>query len=211
MDYSKSLALISIAGFAVQRTLELLDPLFVGVVLVLQKLGNGKLPFNITENAMKTWVMALSAFVVSIPLAMATKTAILGPINPEWAGWDVFITALAISAGSNGVNSVLKFGEFVKDSRKVEVKPLPEVKVNPSTATIKTNATLDILASVAGTDNRAVEWKVLEGNAGGTVTPVANDAATGRYTAPPAAGEYHVAAISKANPSATAFATIKVA
>jgi hypothetical protein len=210
MNLTETVAIISIAGFAVQRTLELIDPLFVGFTLLLQRLNKGKLPLGLTEGGLKTWLMTLTAFLISLPIAFVTHTVILSQVNIEWGGLDVVISALAISAGSNGVNSVLKFSELVKDSRKVEVKPLPEVKVSPSSATIKPGATINILASVAGSDNAAVDWEVLEGTAGGGVTTDPTTPA-GRYTAPSAVGEYHVAAISQANQSASAIATIKVA
>jgi len=204
-----SLSIISIAGFAVQRMLELLDPIFVAVIFLLKKPQGGKLPFELSDTAIKTWLMALVGFLISIPVPIALHTHSMAVVNLDWGSLDTLIGALAISAGSNGVNSVLKFGEFAKDARKIEVKPLPEVKVNPAAATIKPNMSIDLLASVAGVDNPAVDWQVLEDGAGGTVSAISTS--KGKYTAPAVAGDYHVAAISQANPAATAVAVIKVA
>ncbi|HKS42806.1 MAG TPA: hypothetical protein VJX74_19495 [Blastocatellia bacterium] len=208
-NISGSLAIISIAGFAVQRTLELFDPLFTGLIFFWKKLASGKLPGESTDTATKTWLMAVAAFLISIPIPIVMHANGTGVVNLQWGVLDIFIGALAISAGSNGVNSVLKFGEFAKDARKIEVKPLPEVKVNPAVATIKPNMSIDLLASVAGVDNPAVDWQVLEDGAGGTVNAISMS--RGKYTAPAVAGDYHVAAISQANPAATAIAVIKVA
>jgi hypothetical protein len=210
MEFGESIAIISIAGFAVQRTLELLDPVIAGIMSLWQRRHEGKLPWGLTENAFKTWLMTFSGFVISLPVAWLSKVQIFHEAATSPTVLDVVIGALAISAGINGVNSLLKFGELSKDSRKIEVKPLPDVKVNPSSVTIRTGTTVDILATVTGTDTRTVTWEVLEGASGGAVTPVPTSLATGRYTAPAAAGEYHVAAISQANPSANAVATIKV-
>src|SRR5262245_61513416 len=125
MSLSESLAIISIAGFAVQRLLELIDPLVSAVTVSWQQRQGGKLPWGLTETAFKTWLMTLGAFLISLPIAFVGHPHILSDINVHWKGLDVLIGALAISAGSNGANSVLKFSEFVKDSRKIEVKPLP--------------------------------------------------------------------------------------
>jgi formylglycine-generating enzyme required for sulfatase activity len=59
-------------------------------------------------------------------------------------------------------------------------------------------------AVVANTDNTAVSWKVQEGASGGTITQ------SGRYTAPNAAGQYHVVACCAAAADTTAVATVTV-
>ena len=206
----KLFAFISIAGFAVQRTLELLDPLAAGVILLWKKRGDGKLPWELTDSAAKAWLMSLFAFLISIPIACVAPGNILAEIGITKNWPSVFIVALAIGAGSNGLNSVLKFGQLVKDARKAEVQPPAEVKVQPATATIRQGTTIDILASVSGADGTAVTWEVLEGANGGTVVPVSASPATGRYTAPAVAGNYRVAAIIRADPPAMAIATIQV-
>jgi hypothetical protein len=57
-------------------------------------------------------------------------------------------------------------------------------------------------AAVTNSSNTAVTWSVTEAS-GGTVT-------NGAYVAPPTAGTYHVVAVSQADPSKTAQATITV-
>jgi hypothetical protein len=89
---------------------------------------------------------------------------------------------------------LLKFGEHVKEARKIEVEPLPELRITPATVTVSPNAQILFLASVSGTDNKAITWKVLEVTDGGTVNP--KDESTSEYTAPSTPGAYHVAAIS---------------
>jgi glucuronoarabinoxylan endo-1,4-beta-xylanase len=78
------------------------------------------------------------------------------------------------------------------------------VVVTPSIAAVLEGHTTPFSAAVTGSANTAVSWTVAEGAAGGKVS------ASGLYTAPNAAGTYHVVATSEADPSATGKATISV-
>ncbi len=148
--------------------------------------------------------MGVAGFLIGLVIALFDNHT-LPLLNPTLSD---IVLALAISTGSNAANSLMKFGENVKEARKIEVEPLPELKLTPATVTVSANAHIQFLASVSGTDNKAVTWRVLEVTDGGTITRV--DENTGDYTAPGTAGTFHVAAISEANPAATATATITV-
>jgi hypothetical protein len=199
MEWSEILALLSVAGFATQRTLELLDPLFI----FLSRLKLFAL-LGVDEKAAKTWFMGFAGFGIGLFIALVDNHRL--PLMNSTVS-DIVI-ALAISTGSNAANSLMKFGEQVKEARKKEVQPLPELRVTPVTVTISPQAQLLFLASVSGTDNKAITWRVLEVTDGGTIRSV--NESTGEYTAPSAPGTYHVAAVSEANPAATATATITV-
>jgi O-glycosyl hydrolase len=89
----------------------------------------------------------------------------------------------------------------------VTVTPPPvqvAVSINPTTASLLTNATASFSASVTGTANSAVTWSVQEA-AGGTIS------ATGLYTAPATAGTWHVVATSAADTTKSAAAAVTVA
>ena len=207
MNWDETLAVISISGFAVQRTLDILDFLIVliafGIKTLLDK--SSKLSgWAVTELDIKKWLTALIGFGVGLLIMYVTKIKIVSALNAQWGTIDVFVGALAISGGSEGFNSVLKFAGFAKEARKVEVRPLPEVKVTPAATVIVRGASIQILASVAGTDNKEVTWKLLEEVAGANVNT------TGLFTAPSSPGIFHVAAISTDNPDALAVATITV-
>lgn len=77
------------------------------------------------------------------------------------------------------------------------------VSISPMTVTIKAGTTQAFVASVMGSKNTAVTWKVDEAN-GGAVT------AAGMYTAPLTAGTYHVTATSSADTKKSATATVTV-
>jgi hypothetical protein len=64
--------------------------------------------------------------------------------------------------------------------------------------------TVQFAAQVIGKTNQTVTWAVQEGSAGGVID------STGLYTAPSAAGTFHVVATSQADPSANGIATVEV-
>ena len=80
------------------------------------------------------------------------------------------------------------------------------VWIGPRVATLRTGESMTFAALVLGTrgQSTAVSWSVQEGAGGGTVDN------SGRYTAPGAAGTYHVVAASVADPSKKATATVTV-
>src|SRR5439155_14621235 len=77
------------------------------------------------------------------------------------------------------------------------------ISISPTTAQIAARATQQFTATVTDADDKTVTWAVTEAN-GGTVD------ATGLYTAPTAAGTYHVVATSKQDTSKSATATVTV-
>ena len=78
------------------------------------------------------------------------------------------------------------------------------VVVTPREATLSFGEKKTFSASVVGSANPAVSWSVQEGQSGGSIT------GGGEYTAPNAAGQYHIIAASQADPTKTAVATATV-
>ena len=212
MKWDETLALVSIGGFAVQRALDVLDfaivPASFGISQLFDKpdAGTGRNEsWNVTELDVKKWLTALVGFVIGLLITYISGVKIVSALNDQWVSLDVFVGALAISGGSEGFNSVLKFANHAKEARKIEVRPLPEVKVMPAAATINKRTKIKILANVAGTDIKNVSFELLETVEGAEVDP-----ATGEFTAPNSTGIFHVAAKSTDNPAANAVATITV-
>ena len=77
------------------------------------------------------------------------------------------------------------------------------VAITPATAVLDVSRSLSFAAQVFGTPDSAALWSVTEAN-GGTVTD------TGVYTAPAAAGTYHVLVASRADATKIAVATVRV-
>jgi hypothetical protein len=199
MSTNDVLALVSIAGFATQRSLELLDPIFIFIAkfkVLIALFGD--------EKTGKAWCMAVAGFGIGIIIALSNGDYTLPGLGPRTT---VLVIALAISMGSNATNSLVKFGEHVKEAQKKQVEPLPEVSITPKTVTVPPGAQINFLASVSVSDEKAVTWRVLE-REGGTITPASDG--NGEYKAPVTPGTFHVAAISVANPAATATAIVTV-
>jgi hypothetical protein len=78
------------------------------------------------------------------------------------------------------------------------------VDVHPPAVEVAAGGQVDFEAAVTGSADVSVLWEVVEAG-GGTVD------ATGLYTAPGAAGTFHVRATSRANPGARGTATVTVA
>ena len=78
------------------------------------------------------------------------------------------------------------------------------VSLAPLVAEVRPGSSVAFTASVTGTSNAGVAWSIEEGSAGGSVTP------SGLYTAPAAAGTYHLIAASQADPTKLEGATVHV-
>src|SRR5438105_646673 len=72
----------------------------------------------------------------------------------------------------------------------VSPAPVASIAIDPAAADLTPGATLQLRATVSGVPDTAVLWSVREGDAGGSVDD------RGLYTAPQAAGLYHVVAAS---------------
>ncbi|HEX6622588.1 MAG TPA: Ig-like domain-containing protein [Pyrinomonadaceae bacterium] len=204
VSLNETFAIVSLGGFAIQRAIEIIDPFFVALLFAVKENREKKdLPFGMSEKDVKTWLAASIGFLIGLALTFSTDMR-LPEVGFEWGDWDKIILALALSAGANGLNSMLKFGEHVKEARKAEVRPLPTIRISPALPVVKQGSTIKLLASVSGTDIKDVRWEVLEAN-GGTIVP--DD---GTYTAPAQPGRFHVAAISQANEEAFATVTVTV-
>lgn len=206
-SFNELLAIISITGFAIQRSLEILDPIFSCLVIKITELRTAEQQkgalWGWTDKELKLWLMTVAAFVFGLLISSMIPQGLPTIGNMSWGAWDNIIIALAMSAGANGLNSVLKYGEYVKESRKVEVQPLPIVTITPTTVSVKPDSKSTFLAKVIGNSNTNVVWRVLE-TGGGEI----NEA--GEYTAPANPGTYHIAAISAANNAAFTSATVLV-
>jgi hypothetical protein len=81
--------------------------------------------------------------------------------------------------------------------------PPVAISVSPSSGAVNACKTLTFSATVTGTTDGAVTWSIQEA-AGGVIT------SAGVYTAPSAAGTYHVVATSHADPSKQVIAAVTV-
>ena len=86
------------AGFALQQLLEILDSFF------LKRLQNYKKP-----------ILGIVSLVVGLVLAFGAGLRVLQPLGLADADfWDAIVTALVISAGTEGINTIMKFLGYSK-------------------------------------------------------------------------------------------------
>lgn len=91
-------------GFAIQRLLELLDPAFAALPEDRKKL-----------------VLGVVSVIVTAVLTVVVGLRVLRPLGvdaPVWA--DVVVTALVVSAGTEGFNSIMKFLGYAKQDKKLD-------------------------------------------------------------------------------------------
>ena len=90
------------AGFAIQRLMEILDP-------ILDKVKNKKI------------FLGILSLIAGLALAFGVGLRVLEPLGiPNEKFWDAIITAFIISAGTEGFNSIMKFLGYKKEEKKGE-------------------------------------------------------------------------------------------
>lgn len=106
-EIAKSLGPAFAAGFAVQRTLEILDPLF-------GKLGDSKkIIFSLISLGMGLGI----AFGAQFQMLHILASNISISMSPTF---DMLITGLVISGGTEGFNSIMKFLSYKKEEKKID-------------------------------------------------------------------------------------------
>ena len=94
------------AGFAIQRLLEILDPTLDKVKFIKDY---------------KKIILGVVSLIVGLALAFGVGLRVLEPLGITNAGsLDGFVTALIISAGAEGFNSILKFLGYIKEDKKAD-------------------------------------------------------------------------------------------
>jgi hypothetical protein len=96
------------AGFAIQHADELLDP------LISKLSGNSET----LKKTLMGWLSFLFGTIVTVSLQLRVVKAFGGPTGGLNDVIDAIVTALIISTGTEGVNSIIKFLGYAKDQKK---------------------------------------------------------------------------------------------
>ena len=99
------------AGFAVQRALEILGSI---LDLISTRWAGA--------TRLKAVTLGLVSFGIGWALAAWAGISVLNPLtDPDPPRiWDILVTALVVSAGTEGLNSILKFLQYQKEEQKGE-------------------------------------------------------------------------------------------
>lgn len=108
MSVIDALAPAFAVGFAIQQLLELLDP-------IAGKAVHG------SAKKIALGLVALAVGVIAAAYVDAIRIlAALGVVTDAWI--DVTITGLVVSAGTEGLNSIVKFLGYAKENKKEDAK-----------------------------------------------------------------------------------------
>jgi hypothetical protein len=143
MTVGELVPIISAVGFAVQQLLQIADPIVSAIIGALrnqfsknQADGTGSSPSRVSDVDLKKSIMgllSLLAGVVVVSVADEIRVLhVMGADNHDYLDW--FISALTISAGSEGANSILKLAQYLKDMVKGRTSnaPPPPLNIGPS-------------------------------------------------------------------------------
>src|ERR1044072_922987 len=124
MEAQLLVPIISAVGFGIQQFLQVIGDPLVSIIITAAKSSFGEpqpdgtrlLPWGISDvDAKKAMLGATSIFIGILIATSAPQIRVLeaaGLTTVPW--WDWFITALTISAGTEGANSVLKLVQYLK-------------------------------------------------------------------------------------------------
>lgn len=105
-----SLAPAFAAGLAIQQLLELADRFFEQVLKILGP--------SLSVGIDKKLILGFVSLFVALIITLGGGLRVLQPLGIEARFVDVIVTSLIISAGTESVNSIVKFLGYTKESRK---------------------------------------------------------------------------------------------
>jgi len=134
MTPEKLIPIVAALSFGIQQfTQVIVDPIASVVISIVKysKYGGEQradgtrgLRFGITDVDAKKTILGLSSFIIGLMIASTDMVRILKTSGVEgYEAWDVFITALTISAGTEGLNTVVKLAQYLKDVVKARTPP----------------------------------------------------------------------------------------
>lgn len=139
-------------GFALQRMLEILGG------------GIDVLPF-IDQTQWTKWkptILGTIAFTIGILTSWTLGLQVLAPLGLANRSevFEVLVTGLVISAGTEGLNSILKFLGYAKEGQKATAISTLETTaktISPSADTVKLNTRAEALVGISPISARHVE------------------------------------------------------
>jgi hypothetical protein len=119
MQYAQVTAIVLIAGFAIQQALQVLD--YPISALIGRYRRKHRLPTGMTDPDFKKIVMTVIAFVFAALVVWKWGIRTLIYVDKERFSQQPFadgsLTALVLSAGTEGVNTLIKYFGYIKEAR----------------------------------------------------------------------------------------------
>lgn len=146
---------------------------------------------------------AIHAFAATV--GNTANTAVTWSVQEGAAGGAVSSAGLYTAPAATGTYHVVATSQAdASKSAVATVSVHVVITVSPATVAVPLGQSQTFVATVTGSANTAVAWRIQEGTAGGTITD------TGVYTPLAATGTFHVVAISQADTTQQAVATVVV-
>ncbi len=203
-EHALALAFIFTAGFAIQRAVEILEPLALWLYAQV-KVYRARQPLTDLTNdkgAKSTCAHVLSFLLGLIVVVAADFRFLIHFHSGVPHTLDLLVTALAVGSGTDFANSVVKYLQYVKDAQKPSPSPAIEVVVTAQKNTLKVGEEYHFLAAAKNAPSPAVIWVAVSGE-GGTITSEGLFVST-------MAGECVIQVASKNDPSVFKLLTITV-
>jgi Kelch motif len=171
------------------------------ITLPAATVGAG-VPFTFTVTALNAMDAIVPTYIGTVQITTSDPSATL-PADRTLARGVGKFTLIFNTTGSQTITASDTVGDATSGTS-AAISVSLGVSINPATVTLPAGGVQAFTATVEGTSNHGVTWSVQEGVAGGTIT------SAGVYTAPLAAGTYHVIVVSQADTGKSAVATVIV-
>jgi len=173
----------------------------LAITLPAATVGAGT-PFTFTVIALDSVDAVVPTYIGRVQISTSDPSATL-PANATLVRGVGKFTVTFNATGSHTITASDTVGDATSGTS-AAVSVTLGVSINPATVTLPAGGLQAFTATIEGTSNHGVIWSVHEGVAGGSIT------SAGVYTAPQAAGTYHVMVVSQADISKSAVATVIV-
>ncbi len=183
-----AMAIMSCAGGSPAAPPAQASPIFVSIAQNL---------FTVLQDSSLTFTAAVSG---------TSNTAVTWSVQEGVAGGTITSTGVYTAPKSAGTYHVVAVSQAdpSKSATAEVLVPAIAISVSPANPFVPANGTQLFKAVITGSLNVAVNWSVLEGAPGGTIT------AAGLYTAPAALGTYHVVGVAAADDKKSSMAVVIV-
>lgn len=183
--------------------------LLVGWLFLLTGCGGGSgsagQPISVTISPAAASIAPAATQTFTAAVANTTNTAVTWSVQEGATGGSITNAGVYTAPAAAGTYHIVATSQA--DAAKTAVVPVAvhiAVAISPTTITLSPGQAVPFTAAITGTSNTAVTWSIQEGAAGGAITNA------GVYTPTAANGTFHIIAISQADPSQQAIATVVV-
>jgi hypothetical protein len=173
----------------------------LAITLPAATVGAGT-PFTFTVTALDSVDAVVPTYIGRVQISTSDPSATLPATGTLVRGVGKF-TVTFNTTGGQTITASDTVGDATSGTS-AAVSVTLGVSISPATVTLPAGGLQAFTATVEGTSNHGVTWSVQEGVAGGNIT------SAGVYTAPLAAGTYHVMVVSQADTGKSAVATVTV-